>query len=316
MSLFVPEQKQSATMPTMNKESSSAPTSRRYHRYCVGCGWGFTFGAWQSSRFCPRCGEPLQKGDHHGKPRHQSGHRRCSSAEQATAEKPRSLEAEVLPPRQTRTLRSRGRASARLAPKAPSAVCDKWTVEPPAPSSVGVVARARETAQWIQENPYLAATAGATLGIAGMAGGTALTAAGAQIVALGSGITTASAIIGFLGLLGGSIRGEGQAMAAGMMIALTGGLVGTAITCVGALAAALGAALSAAGLTVTCLSGILALARTGQLAWKHREQIRQLMHDVRARLTGGTRIPANNLAAPPSAMSADVRPLVPGRSAV
>jgi hypothetical protein len=118
--------------------------------------------------------------------------------------------------------------------------------------------------------------------------GGALAAAGLSITAMGGTIMCGSAVVGLLATFGSMVgpKRNPQMAYAGACLGIVGGLLGAAISVTGALVSALGAALGFAGTVVISVSALVAAARSAQLCWEHREDIKRLLTRVREKLPG------------------------------
>jgi hypothetical protein len=141
---------------------------------------------------------------------------------------------------------------------------------------------------FVAQNPYTSATIGAAAGGLAITTGAALAAAGLSITTLGGPIMCGSAVIGLLATFGSMVgpKRNPKTAYAGACLAIVGGLLGAAISVTGALVSALGAALGFAGTVVISVSALVAAARSAQLCWEHREDIKRLLTKVRVKLPG------------------------------
>lgn len=253
--------------------------SRRFHRYCIECGWGHTAHAWNMATFCVQCGARLPKhsavdGD---QPRLANG----GTSRKRTVRAHEDVEV-IPPPRnhasgtwarkndgQPRKVRN-GKHSSRHHDSADS---EDWVSQ--AQSFVG-------------RNPYTSATIGAAAGGLAIAAGGALATAGGAIAAMGGTIMGASAGIGLLATFGSMVgpKRNPKTAYAGACLAIVGGLIGAAISVTGALVSALGVALGFAGTVVISVSALVAAARSAQLCWEHREDIKRLLGAIKEKLPG------------------------------
>ncbi|WP_395718811.1 DUF5336 domain-containing protein [Prosthecobacter sp.] len=253
--------------------------SRRFHRYCIECGWGHTEHAWNMATFCVQCGAHLPKhsavdGD---QPRQAKG----GTSRKRTVRANEDVEV-IPPPRnhasgtwarkndgQPRKVRN-GKHSSRHHDSADS---EDWVSQ--AQSFVG-------------RNPYTSATIGAAAGGLAIAAGGALATAGGAIAAMGGTVMGASAVIGLLATFGSMVgpKRNPKTAYAGACLAIVGGLIGAAISVTGALVSALGVALGFAGTVVISVSALVAAARSAQLCWEHREDIKRLLGAIKEKLPG------------------------------
>jgi hypothetical protein len=291
--------------PTSSMKTTpfSTQLKSRYHRYCGGCGWGFTKHTWLESAFCTRCGQQLAKAPHGVVYRNDRVARKDRKPAKSYSGQGEDGVDLIEPSAKCKTTR-RGSRSAALA-------ADLWKLEASASQGGRLSGKVSECVRLVQQHPYAAAAVGATLGAACIAGGPALAAVGIQIVGLGAGITTASVILGLLAAAGALIpgaagqvrprsgarrpwehilRSDPSAATGGLVVAVAGAIIGTAVGFVGGLISALGAAIAVGGTVLISISALIALTRTSQLAWEHREQIRHVLRQVRSRLPGATQI--------------------------
>lgn len=145
---------------------------------------------------------------------------------------------------------------------------------------------------FVAQNPYTSATIGAAAGGLAITTGGALTAVGLSITTLGGTVMCGSAVIGLLATLGSMVgpKRNPKTAYAGACLAIVGGLLGAAISVTGALVSALGAALGVAGTVIIGVSSLVAVAKSAQLCWEHRQKIQQLLACIRAKLPGATRV--------------------------
>lgn len=285
----------SAFSHTMNSNPSSSKHKRRYHRYCNHCGWGFSRHAWLESTFCSYCGQQLAKVSHgavHGDARPaKRGRRPGKSYLPETAD----VEVIVMP-----TRRSTSRQG--LSPRSATPAAGSWTVEAPAPHGSGLSDKVSKGISLVQQHPYTSAVAGVATGAACIAGGGVIATVGAELVALGVGITTGATILGLLTLVGGVIQRDERAVGGGLVVAFAGAVIGTAVSLIGGIISAAGVALGVGGTVLISVSALVALARTSQLAWEHREQIKQLLHQARKCLPGASQVQLAIVPSCPAAM--------------
>jgi hypothetical protein len=213
-------------------QHGAASASKRYHRYCVQCGWGFTYGQFQNVCFCPRCGVQVK-----ATAAHQPGFRSPGKAARwgsRTADgigaAPRGSQSK---PVMRGAVRPRNQLSRMSAAPQPN------------------TSRVERLTRFASESPARAGLASAAVGITFMVAGSALVAAG-NAVAIGGGVLAVAssfgallaakhpqaaimgmkgAALGLAGVIGGSVISmAGQ----GLMVAGTVVLAGsTLLTCYG-----------------------------------------------------------------------------------
>jgi len=257
--------------------------SRRFHRYCIECAWGHSVHAWNMATFCVQCGARLPKNlaVDEEKPRQHvnKNGRKCSVR--------RTDDVEVIPPSRSHTSGTRVRKNdlhSRKVRIGQSDLCYHNLA-----NETDWVTKAQS---FVAQNPYASATIGAASGGLAMTAGGALAAAGLSITAMGGGIVCGSAVVGLLACFGSMVgpNRNPETAYAGACFALVGGLLGATISVTGALVSALGVALGFAGTVVVSVSALAAAARSAQLCWEHREDIKRLLSKIREKLPGARTI--------------------------
>jgi len=259
---------------------------RRFHRYCIECGNGHSKPAWNIATFCAQCGARLPKHstvDAQKPPLRVGGSGRKRPVH-------RTDDLEVIPPSRNHSSGTWARKNDRRPRKVRNGEQNPWLHK----SRKGED-WVTKTGSFVAQNPYTSATIGAAAGGLAITTGGALAAVGLSITTVGAGIMWGSVGIGLLSTFG-SIAGpkRNPKMAhAGACVAIVGGLVGATISVTGALVSALGAALAFAGTVVITVSALLAVARSAQLCWEHREEIKRLLAKIREKLPGIQKVEMN-----------------------
>lgn len=241
--------------------SSNRKPNRRYARYCLECGWGFTSAQLRQSRFCPRCGTSVHPtgsspgNNNPGRIEFLPERNRCASVNGRPAEVQKPA------PRNGSKGSRRDGSRAGAESREEKVEFGKVTRMEPEPKR----SHLREVCDLVTAAPVMAGTIAAGGGLLAMAAGTALTAVGLAIHGVGTTFCTVACIIGGLGMFAGALGGDGKALGAGATIAMCGGLIGGAIATAGALVAGIGGALTVGGGAIAIGGGTVA---GGTLAYR------------------------------------------------
>lgn len=221
---------------------------RVYHRYCARCGWGFSFGAWQAARFCPRCGHAVPRariaaasGEHREAAASASGKTRRASKPRPHESLKSPMGAKVLSPE---VIHARPTS---LAPAAP----------PPA-GLPGFIAIARE-------NPMLSSTSAVALGVGLILAAPPLVACALALASLGQSVAVLSTVLGLFAGYIGARGGSPSMIRAGLSLFLGGTLVAAVITFLAGLVGALAGLLGGIGWVLMAAGGIPLLWRASAM---------------------------------------------------